>query len=88
VIPHASAAETLARVSSAHSVGDAIAVAVAGQTAAAAVPIAGQIAAVIVEAVLPAPDSNAVPAVPEVHAMIVVTAIPVRRAVPSSSAKC
>jgi hypothetical protein len=45
---------------------------------------------VIVVDVLPeaARDSNAVPAVPVVLAMIAVTAIPGRRAVRSSSAKC
>jgi len=70
-----------ARVSSARNVAAVIVAAVAAQTAGADVPIAA--------VVLPVRDSNAVPAAPAVPGMIAVTAaIPVRRAVRSSSPKC
>jgi hypothetical protein len=86
-IPHASAAEIPAPVSSAHSVADVIetAAAVVVQTAVEAVPI---VEAMIAVAVLPVRDSNAVPAAQVARATIVVIAIPVRHAVRSLSAKC
>ena len=78
-IPPASAAIP-APVSSAHSVGDAIAAAVAARTAVVAVPIAAQIVVQTADA-LPARDSNAVPAALVVLGTIAVTAAtPVRRA--------
>src|SRR5580692_6480177 len=78
-IPRASAA-ILGPVSSAHSVVDAIAAAVAAQTAVAAVPIAAQIVVQTADA-LPARDSNGAPAAPVVPGTIAVTAAtPVRRA--------
>jgi hypothetical protein len=76
-IPPASAAIP-ARASNAHSVADAIVAAEAAQTAVEDVPIAVEIAAVV----LPAHDSNAVPAAPAVPATIAgIVAIPARRAV-------
>ena len=86
-IPPASAAAIPALVSSAHSVVDVIAAAVAVQTAVVDVPIAAQ-TVVQTAAVRAARDSNAVPAAQVARATIVVTVIPARRAVRSSSAKC
>jgi hypothetical protein len=92
-IPPVSAV-TLARVSSAHSaaaVVDAIAAAAVVQTVVVVVPIVATIAARTVVQTADArvgQDSNAVLAVPVARATIVVTAIPARRVVRSSSAKC
>jgi hypothetical protein len=85
VTPLASAAAILAPAFNARSVVAVIAAAVAVQTAVEAVPTA---VVIVAGAPAAARDSNAVPAVLAVRATIVVTAIPARRAVRSSSAKC
>jgi hypothetical protein len=83
VIPPVSAAIP-AHVSSARNAEGVIAAAAAAQTAGAVVPIVVQTAGAQA-----ARDSNAVLAAQEVRGTIVVTAaIPVRRAVRNSSAKC
>ena len=78
----------LGRAFSARNVEDVTAAAVAAQTAVAAVPIAVAIVVRTAGARV-ARDSNAVPAAPVDPGMIAVTAaIPARRAVRNSSAKC
>jgi len=90
-IPRVSVAAILARVSngpSAAATADVIAAAVDVQTAVAAVPIAAAQTVVQIADARAARDSNAAPVVLAVRVMIVVTAIPARHAVRSSSAKC
>lgn len=65
-----------------------IAVAAVVQTAVAVVPIAAAQTVVQIADARAVRDSNVVPAVLAVRVMIVVTVIPARRAVLSSSAKC
>ena len=90
-IPPVSVAAILARVSngpSAAATADVIAAAAVVPTAVAVVPIAAAQTVVQTAVAQAAHGSNVARVVPAVRVMIVVTAIPARRAARSSSAKC